>query len=69
MSDLESAIIRVLSRDAGWTTGDIARQVIELRDGTSYTRSARVRQVLLGLQKRGIVKPLDELKPVAWVLA
>lgn len=69
MSDLEQAIIRVLGRDAGWTTGQIAQQVIELRDGTSYTRSARVRQVLLGLQKRGIVKTLDDLKPVAWVLA
>lgn len=69
MSDLEQAIIRVLGREAGWTTGQIARKVIELRDGTSYTRSARVRKVLLGLQKRGIVKPLDDLKPVAWVLA
>lgn len=69
MSDLEQAIIRVLDRDAGWTTGQIAQQVIELRDGASYKRSARVRQVLLGLQKRGIVKPLDDLKPVAWVLA
>lgn len=68
MSELEQSILLKLSRHAGWTTGQIARECIELTDGTSYTRSARVRQTLLDMQKRGLVKPMDDAKPVCWVL-
>lgn len=68
MTELEQSILRILSRTGGLTTGSIARQCIELRDGTSYTRSARVRQTLLDMQKRGLVKPMDAAKPVCWVL-
>lgn len=68
MTELEQSILRMLTRHCGWTTGQIARECVELTDGTSYTRSARVRQALLSMQKRGLVKPLDDAKPVCWVL-
>lgn len=68
MSELEQSILRMLTRNGGWTTGQIARECVELTDGTSYTRSARVRQTLLDMQKRGLVKHMDDAKPVCWVL-
>jgi len=53
MSELEQSILRMLTRNGGWTTGQIARECINLRDGTSYTRSACVRQTLLDMQSAG----------------
>lgn len=64
----EIKVLKVLDGLGGYTTGEIARRV-DFRFGhNARTHSARVRQILLGLQKTGLVTPIDDQKPVVWSL-
>jgi hypothetical protein len=66
----ESQILAFLERrPGGWVTADIANCVRPIFGHNARTHSAFVRRKLLDMQKAGTVKPMDNLKPVAWVRA
>ena len=60
-------ILLLLNPHAGWTTGDIAA-LCSPDSGNRHTHSAHIRKQLLELQREGKVKPMDDQKPVCWVL-
>lgn len=70
-------ILSVLSTDGGFTTGDVARRAGDADNPPSCLavsaghsprmRSAAVRAWLLELENAGMVRRLDDQKPVCWV--
>lgn len=62
----ERRILEFLSEDGGFTTGRVAENFTGYGDNKRQ-RSGAVRSWLNILQKRGLVAPMDDLKPVAWV--
>lgn len=69
MTDFEAQILAVLSGagSGGYTTGDIAARVGPLFGHNKRTHSGFIRTLLLAMQANGMVKPMDNLKPVVWV--
>lgn len=60
-------ILAVLDTDGGFTTGDVAKRVTPIFGHNKRTHSHAIRSWLCDLQKRGLVKTLDDQKPVCWV--
>ncbi|WP_315125188.1 hypothetical protein [Comamonas antarctica] len=64
---IDQKILAVLDTKGGFTTAHVAK-TIGPDLGMSYRRwCARVRQELESLCARGLVRQLDNLKPIAWV--
>ena len=67
MSDHVEKILAVLTTTGGFTTGRVARMA-EIRFGCNgHQNSGYVRQVLLSMERAGLVRKLDDDKPVCWV--
>jgi len=62
-------ILSHLSTEGGYTTGDIADKCVPIFGGNKSMHSAFIRIRLLDLQRQGKVRPMDDQKPVCWVLA
>jgi hypothetical protein len=63
----ENEILRVIGDGpGGFTTGAIAEAVLFEFGHNRHIHSAYVRQLLLGLERQGEVKRLDDQKPVCW---
>jgi len=67
LTEYEQRTLATLDTDGGFTTGDVAKRVQPMFGHSMRTHSAAVRQWLLGLERRGLVKRLDDEKPVCWV--
>lgn len=66
MTDREKEILRVLDMN-GFCTTRVVAQSVKFRTGfINRVHSARVRQLLLGMESRGLVRRLDAEKPVVW---
>lgn len=65
----DTQILNALSGPGGRTTGDVAARCTPQFGHSRQTHTAYIRLRLLELQRAGRVKPLDEQKPVCWVLA
>lgn len=71
LTTAEREALALLSDQDGMTTGDIAQQMPSMRIW-SYSRSAQSQNtltVLRRLQACGLVKRMDDEKPVVWMLA
>ncbi|WP_175693959.1 hypothetical protein [Burkholderia ambifaria] len=70
MSDLteyDRKILAVLDTDGGFTTTEVARRVEPTFGGSRHTHAGAIRSWLVQLERRGLVKRLDDEKPVCWV--
>ncbi|WP_241299572.1 MULTISPECIES: hypothetical protein [Burkholderia cepacia complex] len=67
LSEYDHKILIVLDTVGGYTTSDVADRVWPEFGGSRRTHSAAVRSWLLALEKKGLVKRLDDEKPVCWV--
>ena len=65
----DALILALLDGPGGYTTGDIAARCTPQFGHNKRTHSAFIRQQLLELQRAGKVRPMDDQKPVCWVLA
>lgn len=65
--DYDEQILEALRGPGAYCTGDVARNCNPLFGHNNRTHTAFIRQRLLTLQRAGLVKPLDDLKPVCWV--
>lgn len=63
----DKAILAALSTDGGFVTGEVSKKVVRPQGRTTRTHSAAVRQQLLVLEGAGLVRKLDDQKPVCWV--
>ena len=69
LTDYERKVLAVLAADGGYTTGVVAERVSPMFGGNKRAHSSAVRSWLLGLERRGLVKRMDDEKPVCWMLA
>lgn len=69
MSEYERKVLNALAWFGGFTTGQVAERVSPMFGGNKRQHSAAVRSWLLGLEKKGLVKRLDDQKPVCWTRA
>ena len=65
----QAEILAVLGWGGGFVTGHIAALVpsVSTRGLSRHVQSAWVRRELLQMEKAGLIKRLDNQKPVAWV--
>lgn len=71
MDRIEREALALLSAEFGTTTGDLAQQMPSMA-AWGYSRRAQSQNaltVLRRLQARGLVKWMDDQKPIAWILA
>lgn len=66
MTDYDQKILDVLSTRGGFTTGDVAKRVMPMFGSNMHQHSGAVRSWLLRLEKSGLVRRLDNDKPVCW---
>lgn len=67
LSTYEQKILSALDTQGGYTTGDVAGKVHPQFGSNKRQHSGAVRSWLINLEKRGLVRKLDEQKPVCWV--
>ncbi|AVG44144.1 hypothetical protein LMG3410_01570 [Achromobacter aegrifaciens] len=68
MSEFERKVLAALDGHGALLTRDVAANVRPMFGHSVYIHSAAVRQWLLSLEKRGLVRRLDNEKPVCWQL-
>lgn len=69
LAEFETAILKVLDGQGGYTTGQVAERIDYQFGHNRRVHSAAVRTLLVGLEKRGVIKRLDDQKPDCWVKA
>lgn len=69
MTGADMDVLCVLDGAGGFTTGDVAKRVSFRFGHNKRTHSAAVRAILLGLERQGLVKRMDDQTPVCWVLS
>ncbi|ENZ78080.1 MULTISPECIES: Lrp/AsnC family transcriptional regulator [Ralstonia] len=69
LAEFETAILNVLDGHGGYTTGQIAERIDFQFGHNRRVHSAAVRTLLLGLEKQGVIKRMDDQKPDCWVKA
>jgi hypothetical protein len=65
----EIVLLRELARlsdSAGWDVANLAGMVRRRAGDTDRMHSAYISRLLLGMERRGLVKRLDDEKPIAW---
>lgn len=67
MIGYDAQILEVLEGEGGFTTGDIAERVGPVFGHNKRTHSGFIRTRLLAMQNAGLVRPMDDMKPVVWV--
>lgn len=66
-ADYRAKILAVLDTDGGFTTGQVARKVSPIFGVSQRQHSGAIRSWLLQLKADGLVRELDDQKPVCWV--
>lgn len=69
LAEFEAAILKVLVGPGGYTTGQVAERIDYQFGHNRRVHSAAVRTLLVGMEKRGVVKRLEGQKPDCWVRA
>lgn len=69
LSEYEKKILAALPADGGLLTRDVAAKIYPRFGLSTYMHSAAVRSWLLHLEHLGLVRRLDDEKPVCWQLA
>lgn len=70
LTPYEEKILTILDHKRGETTRRVAERCGHIAGGINRaSQSALVMQSLKRLEKRGLVKRLDDQLPIAWVLA
>ncbi|MCK8652985.1 Lrp/AsnC family transcriptional regulator [Ralstonia insidiosa] len=69
LAEFETAILKVLDGPGGYTTGQVAERIDYQFGHNRRVHSAAVRTLLLGLERQGVIKRLDDQKPDCWVKA
>ena len=69
LGEYEKKVLAALPRDGGLLTRDVAKKVQPMFGNTNHMHSAAVRSWLLHLEHLGLVRRLDDEKPVCWQLA
>lgn len=67
LSDYDKKILAVLDTDGGFATGDVAKKVMPQFGRSVHAHSGAVRRWLIVLEGKGLVRKLDNDKPVCWV--
>lgn len=71
LDHFEREALSLLSAEFGTTTGDLAQQMPSMKvwDYSRRAQSQNMLTVLHRLQACGLVKRMDDQKPIAWILA
>lgn len=69
LSEYEKRVLAALPADGGLLTRDVAAKVRPWFGTSAHMHSAAVRSWLLHLEHLGLVRRLDNEKPVCWQLA
>jgi len=69
LDEYEKKVLAALPSDGGLLTRDVAKKVQPMFGNTNHMHSAAVRSWLLHLEHLGLVRRLDDEKPVCWQLA
>ena len=67
LTPVDQAILRTLESGYGWCIADIAGGIPQEPGTTNRQHSAMIHRRLVALQRAGLVHPLDDKKPIAWV--
>ncbi len=67
MSKYDHKILAALDTFGGYTTSDVAAKVQPQFGSNKRQHSGAVRLWLVDLERRGLVRKLDDQKPVCWV--
>ena len=67
LGGLEKTLLQLLDGHGGYETGYLAQVLAKPAELSTHKHSANVRRVLLVLENKGLVKRLDDEKPVCWV--
>lgn len=67
LTDYDKKILAVLNTEGGFTTVDVATKITPRFGSNNRQHSAAVRSWLCRLERNGLVRKLDDLKPVCWV--
>lgn len=51
----------------GFTTGDLAKKIPSNHSHNNREHSAAVRALLVEMESEGLVRKMDDLKPVCWI--
>lgn len=65
--DLDARILAILGTDGGYTTGDVAARCSLGPEQAKRNWTLVVRKRLLALRQQGLVREMDDQKPVCWV--
>lgn len=69
LAEYEKKVLDALKWQGGMLTRDVAARVRPMFGTSVYMHSAAVRSWLLHLEHLGLVRRLDDKKPVCWVRA
>ena len=64
----EQQILSILDVQGGFTTGNVAKKVTPRFGRNGHQHIGAVRSWLIDLEKKGLVKRMDDQKPVCWML-
>lgn len=67
LTEYHQKILDALDTQASFLTGDVAKRVSPQFGHSSRTHSGAIRSWLLELEQAGLVKRLDDQKPVCWL--
>lgn len=66
-ADCQQKILDALDTLGGFTTGQVAERVSPMFGHNKSTHSRAIRQQLLALKDAGLVREMDDQKPVCWI--
>ncbi|MGA3983458.1 hypothetical protein ACI2TD_18040 [Ralstonia nicotianae] len=67
LSEFDKKVLAVLDTIGGYTTAEVMKRVTPVFADNRRMHSAAVRSWLVQLERKGLVRRLDDLKPVCWV--
>lgn len=67
LSEYDKKILDALDTVGGFTTGGVARRVTPKFGNNNRQHSGAIRSWLVNLEKNGLVKRMDNQKPVCWI--
>ncbi|WP_150670963.1 hypothetical protein [Pandoraea anhela] len=67
LSEYDKKILGILDARGAYTTADVAKRVEPQFGHNRRTHSGAVRSWLLNLERQGLVRRLDDQKPVCWL--
>ncbi|WP_053077654.1 hypothetical protein [Burkholderia cepacia] len=67
LTEYERKILTVPDTQGGVTIGDVAHQMMAMSTGNHRMHAGAIRWWFVQLERPGLVKRLDEEKPVCWI--